>query len=70
MTLLLLLRRVRRDVAILLVWIALVAFAVSLAVVQPRLLQATVDAGARQAVADAGSSGPRTVFVPALVAAQ
>lgn len=56
MTLLLLLRRVRRDVAILLVWIALVAFAVSLAVVQPRLLQATVDAGARQAVADAGSS--------------
>jgi putative ABC transport system permease protein len=56
MTPLLLLRRARRDVAILLVWMALVAFAVILAIGQPRLLQSTIDAGARQAVATAGTS--------------
>lgn len=56
MTLTLILRRARRDLAILLVWLALVAFAVLLAVAQPRLLQQTVDAGARQAVASAGSN--------------
>jgi putative ABC transport system permease protein len=53
MTLLLMVRRARRDLAILVVWMALVAFAVTLAIGQPRLLQATVDAGARQAVATA-----------------
>ena len=56
MTLLLMARRARRDLAILLVWVALVAFAVALAIGQPRLLQATVDAGARQAVATAGAN--------------
>jgi putative ABC transport system permease protein len=55
MTSLLIFRRAYRDVAILLVWIALVAFAVALAVGQPRLLRETVDAGARQAVAAAGA---------------
>jgi putative ABC transport system permease protein len=55
MTLLLIARRARRDLAVLLVWTALVAFAVALAVAQPRLLRETVDAGARQAVAAAGS---------------
>ncbi|HEX4401420.1 MAG TPA: hypothetical protein VHZ98_08845 [Galbitalea sp.] len=53
MTLLLMVRRARRDLAILVVWMALVAFAVTLAIGQPRLLQTTVDAGARQAVATA-----------------
>ncbi|HMH58272.1 MAG TPA: hypothetical protein VK537_03735, partial [Galbitalea sp.] len=55
MTSLLIFRRARRDVAILLVWIALVAFAVARAIGQPRLLRETVDAGARQAVATAGA---------------
>jgi putative ABC transport system permease protein len=56
MTLLLMVRRARRDLAILVVWMALVAFAVTLAIGQPRLLQATADAGARQAVATAGAN--------------
>jgi putative ABC transport system permease protein len=56
MTPLLMARRARRDLAILLVWMALVAFAVTLAIGQPRLLQSTVDAGARQAVATAGTN--------------
>ncbi|HEX4444342.1 MAG TPA: FtsX-like permease family protein [Galbitalea sp.] len=65
MTPTLLLRRARRDLAVLLVWIALVAFAVVLAVGQPRLLQSTIDRGARQAVATAGSNAD--VFVTATV---
>lgn len=56
MNVVLTLRRIRRDFAILCVWIALVAFAVVLAVGQPRLLLETVDAGARQAVVAAGST--------------
>src|ERR1700761_8956437 len=56
MTPTLFLRRARRDLAILLVWLAVVAFSVVLAVAQPRLLQHTVDTGARQAIAAAGSN--------------
>jgi putative ABC transport system permease protein len=65
MTPLLMVRRARRDLAVLVVWMALVAFAVALAVGQPRLLQGTVDAGARQAVATAGANSD--VFVTASV---
>jgi putative ABC transport system permease protein len=61
MTPLLVLRRARRDFAILLVWLALVAFAVALAVGQPRTLRETVDSGARQAVAAAGSNADLVV---------
>ncbi|HEY4267684.1 MAG TPA: hypothetical protein VGM94_05785 [Galbitalea sp.] len=49
-------RRARRDFGLLAVWTALVAFAVLLAIAEPRLLLQTVDRGARQAVASAGSS--------------
>ena len=48
-------RRARRDLGILAVWAALVAFAVLLAIAEPRLLLQTVDRGARQAVASAGA---------------
>jgi putative ABC transport system permease protein len=68
MTLLLMVRRARRDLAVLVVWMALVAFAVALAVGQPRLLQSTVDAGARQAVSTAGNNAD--VFVTASVSSQ
>lgn len=54
MTSRLIMRRARRDVGILVVWVALVAFAVAIAVGQPRLLLQTVNAGARQAVTRAG----------------
>jgi putative ABC transport system permease protein len=67
MTPLLMARRARRDLAILLVWMALVAFAVLLAIGAPRLLQSTVDAGARQAVATAGTN--TDVFITATVSA-
>ena len=67
MTPLLMVRRARRDLAILVVWMALVAFAVILAIGQPRLLQSTIDAGARQAVATAGSNAD--VLVTASVSA-
>jgi putative ABC transport system permease protein len=50
------LRRARRDAGVLLVWIALVAFAVLLAIAGPRLQKDTVDSSARQAVATAGSA--------------
>ena len=49
-------RRARRDLGLLVVWTALVAFSLLLAVGGPRLLLGTIDAGARQAVARAGSS--------------
>jgi putative ABC transport system permease protein len=48
-------RRAKRDLAILLVWTALVGFTTLLAVAGPRLLLNTVDQGARAAVAAAGS---------------
>jgi putative ABC transport system permease protein len=50
------LHRARRDFAVVAVWIALVAFATLLAIAGPRLQRNTVDAGARQAVAAAGSA--------------
>jgi putative ABC transport system permease protein len=48
-------RRARRDLGILAVWTTLVAFAVLLAIAEPRLLLQTIDRGARQAVASAGA---------------
>jgi len=55
MTPILMLRRARRDAGLLVVWMALVAFSVALAIGSPRLLLETVDSGARQAVATAGA---------------
>jgi putative ABC transport system permease protein len=57
-------RRARRDVMLLLAWMALVAFVVLLAVAAPRQVAGTIDRGARQAVADAGSSSDILIQVP------
>ena len=57
-------RRAKRDLAILLVWTALVGFATLLAVAGPRLLLDTVDQGARAAVAAAGSRADIVVQTP------
>lgn len=50
-------RRARRDALLLVAWVALAAFAFLLAVAGPRLMLDTVDAGARAAVAQAGTRG-------------
>lgn len=50
-------RRARRDALLLVAWVALAAFAFLLAVAGPRLMLDTVDAGAREAVAQAGTRG-------------
>lgn len=61
---LLLLRRARRDGALLLLWIGTVAAACVLAAIGPAHLAATVDAGAREAVADVGEDGDVVLEVP------
>ena len=63
-------RRARRDVVLLLAWTALVGFVVLLAVAAPRQVVGTIDRGARQAVADAGSSSDILIQVPVGFAAQ
>ncbi|HEY2643297.1 MAG TPA: FtsX-like permease family protein [Galbitalea sp.] len=57
-------RRARRDILLLIAWTALVAFVVVLSVSAPRQLTDTIDRGARQAVADAGSSADILIRVP------
>lgn len=49
-------RRARRDLDLLGAWVALIAVAILLALVIPRLVLDTVDQGAREAVAEAGSA--------------
>ncbi|MEP6480423.1 MAG: FtsX-like permease family protein [Rhodoglobus sp.] len=49
-------RRVRRDLALVLCWTALLAFVVVLGAAAPRVIVSSVDDGARQAVSDAGSN--------------
>jgi putative ABC transport system permease protein len=57
-------RRARRDAVLLFAWSALVAFVVLLALAAPRQLTGTIDRGAQQAVADAGSASDILVRVP------
>ncbi len=57
-------RRARRDVVLLFAWTALVAFVVLLAVAAPRQLTETIDRGATQAVADAGTASDILIRVP------
>jgi hypothetical protein len=58
------LRRARRDVVLLFAWTALVAFVVLLALAAPRQVTETIDRGARQVVADAGSSSDILIRMP------
>ena len=58
------LRRARRDAVLLFAWTALVAFVVLLALAAPRQVTETIDRGARQVVADAGSSSDILIRVP------
>ncbi|MEO6116141.1 MAG: FtsX-like permease family protein [Pseudolysinimonas sp.] len=62
--LLLVRRRVRRDLALVLCWVALLAFLVVLAAAAPRTLVSSVDQGARLFVADAGSRSDLIVRAP------
>jgi putative ABC transport system permease protein len=57
-------RRARRDAVLLVAWTTLVAFVVVLALAAPRQLTETIDRGARQAVADAGSAADILIRVP------
>jgi putative ABC transport system permease protein len=47
-------RRARRDLALVLVWTILLTVSAGIAVAAPRFVTSTVDAGAREAVAEAG----------------
>jgi putative ABC transport system permease protein len=49
-------RRARRDVSLVLVWTLLLTVSAGIAVAAPRFVVATVDAGAREAVAEAGGN--------------
>jgi putative ABC transport system permease protein len=55
-------RRARRDLDLLSAWVALIAVAILLAFVIPRMVLGTVDQGAREAVAEAGSAADITVL--------
>jgi putative ABC transport system permease protein len=57
-------RRARRDAVLLAAWTALVGFVILLSVAAPRQLTETIDRGARQAVADAGSASDILIRVP------
>ena len=57
-------RRVRRDLALVLCWVALLAFVVVLAGAAPRTLVNSLDQGARRFVADAGSRTDLIVRAP------
>jgi putative ABC transport system permease protein len=49
-------RRARRDLSLVIVWTVLLAVSAGIAVAAPRFIADTVDVGAREAVADAGSN--------------
>ncbi|HEY2643299.1 MAG TPA: hypothetical protein VGI56_06085, partial [Galbitalea sp.] len=61
-------RRARRDVVLLIAWTALVAFVVLLALAAPWQVTETLDRGAQQAVADAGSASDILIQLPVGVA--
>lgn len=69
-SLLLVRRRLRRDAALLLTLMVLVACATMLAVTVPRLVVGTVDAGAREEVAQAGPDADVLVLTTVGVASQ
>ena len=59
-------RRSRRDVALLSAWVSLIIVATMLALIIPRLVLGTVDDGAGEAVAEAGSAADITVSAPGI----